>query len=358
MDVFERISKGEERETDLEKLKKKILENKEQREIFGVNRKNIDIIFERRIRFLKKIFERFEAIRTDELKIDTHLRKVLWDYYIPFSEWVIKRVEEKKKTTKEAYVLGLCGAQGSGKTTFAQVLTLLLKEQGYNVVVFSLDDIYKTYKERERLRKKIPEYTARGPPGTHDVKLGLEIIKKLKKSTSKTRVLVPVFDKSLHKGKGDRLPEHEWKVVVGKVDIVIFEGWIVGARPIGEDNLKIVHEVEKKIDPSGRLRKAIDRNLRKYEALFNEIDDLVVLDVPGIEKIEEWRKLQEEKLRERTGQGMKPEEVEKFVEYYIPSTIRYVFSLKNNPDYTSVVFRIGPDHNIRGIYKPATHLRY
>mgnify|MGYP000356636036 CR=1 FL=1 len=174
-DVFEEIADGRASGNVLERLKAAVLESREQRTVFGVNERNIDGVFSDRIALLKRVFRRFEELRK-ELKIDEHLRETLWKYYIPLSEWVIKRVGEKRTRVREAYVLGLTGGQGSGKTTLAKVLALLLDEQGYRAVDFSLDDIYKTYREREALRERFPCYKVRGPPGTHDVELGLRVI--------------------------------------------------------------------------------------------------------------------------------------------------------------------------------------
>ncbi|RKX42203.1 MAG: kinase, partial [Thermotogae bacterium] len=113
-----------------------------------------------------------------------------------------------------------------------------------------------------------------------------------------------------------------------------------------------VTAAERETDPHGSCRRIINERLKEYEILFDEIDDLVVLAVPGVEKIREWRRLQEEKLRKETGNGMTPKEVDRFVDYYIPSTIRYVFPLRNDPRRASLVFLVGQNHNIVGVYGP------
>ena len=55
----------------------------------------------------------------------------------------------KKTSLRKPLIIGLAGGQGSGKTTFAQFLKLIL-ESKYNLrtVSVSIDDIYKTKKER------------------------------------------------------------------------------------------------------------------------------------------------------------------------------------------------------------------
>ena len=68
------------------------------------------------------------------------------------------------------------GGQGSGKTTLSRFVQLAL-QIGYDrkTVGFSIDDIYKTREERERIAASVhPMCAVRGVPGTHDVSLGLE----------------------------------------------------------------------------------------------------------------------------------------------------------------------------------------
>lgn len=55
-------------------------------------------------------------------------------------------------------------------------------------------------------------------------------------------IRIPFYDKSMHDGKGDRVPESEWRTVnesgKAKVEVVIFEGWCVGFRPLSDHELK------------------------------------------------------------------------------------------------------------------------
>jgi pantothenate kinase-related protein Tda10 len=59
-------------------------------------------------------------------------------------------------------------------------------------------------------------------------------------NTSKATVHLPVYDKSLHSGLGDRASETV--AVEGPIDVVIFEGWMLGFYPIPESALRARYE--------------------------------------------------------------------------------------------------------------------
>ena len=145
-------------------------------------------------------------------------------FYLPISK-MIKDEYEKNKKTK---IIGLTGGQGTGKSTIANILKIILKEAyKLETVIFSIDDFYKTLNERKKMSKKIHSlFLTRGVPGTHDTKMLLQCIKSLKNNKFK-KINIPKFDKSID----DRLIKSKWLKVQKKPNIVIFEGWCVGALP-------------------------------------------------------------------------------------------------------------------------------
>lgn len=208
--------------------------------------------------------------------------------------------------------LGLCGAQGSGKSTIAAATTAFLNARGLKAVALSLDDFYLSREARGWLAGKVhPLMAVRGPPGTHDVALACVILDHLAQPGSTP---LPRFDKATD----ERLPIADWPSVEGPIDVVIFEGWCVGACPQPASDLALpVNELERVDDANGRWRQYVNRQLAEpYQALFSRLDALVLLAAPGFEVVRAWRAEQEHKLRDRSGGGMDDTAINRFIAHY------------------------------------------
>ena len=209
-------------------------------------------------------------------------------FYLPISK-MIKDEYEKKKKTK---IIGLTGGQGTGKSTISIILKIILKE-AYNLetVIFSIDDFYKTLNERETMSKKISDlFLTRGVPGTHDTKMLFQCIKNLKNNNFK-KMNIPKFDKSID----NRLSKSNWLQVKKKPNIVIFEGWCVGASAQKNKDLILpINKLEKYKDKKKIWRQKVNLKLRKdYKKIFDLIDKLIFLKVPSFKYVLKWRLLQE-----------------------------------------------------------------
>ncbi|SFK06254.1 kinase [Caulobacter sp. UNC279MFTsu5.1] len=216
-----------------------------------------------------------------------------------------------------AFVVGICGPQGSGKTTTVRVVAALLEARGLKVATLSLDDLYLPRADREALARDVhPLLRTRGVPGTHDVALGLAVLDGL---AGEGETALPRFDKAAD----DRAPVATWPVVAGPVDVVLLEGWCVGARPEPAEALVApINALERERDPDGAWRAHVNAALAgPYRALFARVDLLVLFTAPDFETVLAWRREQEVKLRDRLvamgrAGAMTDDEVAVFVQHY------------------------------------------
>jgi D-glycerate 3-kinase len=192
-------------------------------------------------------------------------------------------------------VVGICGPQGSGKSTLVALVERLLAARGLKVAVLSIDDLYLTRAERARLAREVhPLLATRGVPGTHDPALGLAALDALRRSGT---IALPRFDKA----SDDRPAEAGWPLVEGPVHVVLLEGWCVGARPEPPAMLGApVNALERDEDPDGAWRGFANAALAgPYAALFARLDRLVLLSAPNFAVVRGWRGQQETRLRAR-----------------------------------------------------------
>jgi D-glycerate 3-kinase len=234
------------------------------------------------------------------------------------------------------FLLGINGAQGTGKSTLAAYLALALRESGeLTVAVLSIDDFYLTKAERQRLSRHIhPLLAVRGVPGTHDVTMLRDTLDRLRKLGTGERCTLPRFDKAAD----DRADHASWPDVEGPVDLVILEGWCVGSVAEPEGRLDTpVNTLERDKDPDGRWRRYVNERLEgDYAEVFAELDALVVLQAPGFDAILRWRVEQEHKLAASADSDapgiMSDEEVRAFIQYFERVTRNNLETVRSNAD--------------------------
>lgn len=257
---------------------------------------------------------------------------------------VADTIAEQQKKMDRAIIIGINGAQGSGKSTLADLLALVLSDKYHlNVVVLSIDDFYLTRQQRETLSKTVhPLLATRGVPGTHDVGLAINTIRSL---CAKGTTSIPRFDKSID----DHFPEGEWDQAISKADVILFEGWCLGAEPQSEEELREpINELEKNEDSNRSWRQYVNRQLRDvYPELFNMIDSWIMLKAPSFNCVYPWRLEQENKLRESlsgstpsTDKLMCEQELKRFIQHYqritehlletLPDKVDFLFGLDEN----------------------------
>ncbi|MEP9357710.1 kinase [Sphingomonas sp. KR3-1] len=243
---------------------------------------------------------------------------------LPAAEWIAARL---RPGSRRPFVLGISGAQGSGKSTIARALAAR-----FGCPVLSLDDLYLDGAARQRLAETVhPLLRTRGVPGTHDVAAGLAAIEALAHGP----VSLPRFDKARDEpGAAEPVP--------GPAEMLILEGWCLGARPQAEAELAApINDLERTQDPDGRWRRWVnDRLAGDYQALWARIDQLVFLEAPGFAVVADWRIEQE-----RAADGpMRDEQLREFVQYYERLT-RHL--LRHGSEWADLTLRLDPFRRLK-----------
>jgi len=286
-------------------------------------------------------------IKSQETKTEKFKNKnrMIKSFLIPVCFWIFKKASKKKPL-----ILGLSGGQGIGKTTISSIITLILKKYfKLNIFKISIDDFYKTRKERFLLSKKIHSLLmTRGVPGTHDINIMLNFFKRVKKNNFKSLKL-PKFDKAID----DRCKKSSWYTIKKRPDIIIFEGWCVGAMAQKNSMLKkSINSLEKTNDQNLIWRKFVNNQLKtKYKKLFGHLDNLLYLKAKNFNLLQQWRIKQEKKLwlklkKRKNLKIMNKLEVINFMQTYQRITQNMI---KDVPKYASIIFKLNSNHQIKTI---------
>ena len=289
-------------------------------------------------------------IKSQETKADKFKNKerMIRTFLIPLCFWISKKADKKKP-----YFVGLAGGQGTGKTTISSLIKIILiKYFKLKVFRISIDDFYKTRKERMNLSKRVhPMLLTRGVPGTHDINMMLSFFKKTKSKNFK-KLKLPTFNKSID----DRFNKKKWYDLKNKPDVIIFEGWCVGAKSEKNNTLKkTINSMEKVEDQKQIWRKYVNQQLKsKYKNLYSQLNCLIYLKAKNFNLLQKWRLKQERKLwlnskRKSNLKIMSKEDVINFMQTYQRITqnmFRYM------PKYASIIFNLNSKHQIESaVYK-------
>ena len=281
---------------------------------------------------------------TSALASDAGIR--IFHMYLPIYFWL--RWLLRRGGRRRCQVIGINAPQGAGKTTLVNSFRDLFKRDGLSSVVLSIDDFYFTRGEQQALAERHPGnrlVELRGNAGTHDVELGRwvrcffvgvvcafcipfpncghtisftssthrETLLRCLQAREGDTVRVPAYDKSLHAGRGDRLPPEQWPSVPGPIDVVLLEGWMLGFRPLPADSPALEGE-------GGQLR-AVNAYLGEYARWHELMDAWVVVQVEDVEQVYAWRLEAERRMRAARGEGgsMSDDEVRDFVSRFLPA---------------------------------------
>ena len=236
--------------------------------------------------------------------------------------------------------VGLSGGQGAGKSTLSRLIAAACEGVGMRACVLSLDDFYFPLSVRRELAVDIHALLeTRGPPGTHDIMRCQEVMSGLRNDDSKNGIELPVFDKGLDDRRASRRE-------TGPFDIVLLEGWCVGAAPETESDLAAsINSLEENEDPDGRWRRHVNAQLAdQYAETWRMLDYLIYLRVPDLEAVRRWRLDQE---RERPlHQRMQPAAIDRFVQHFERTTLAMDRSL---PGFADLVVELAADHSVSSV---------
>ncbi|KAF2157502.1 putative uridine/cytidine kinase [Myriangium duriaei CBS 260.36] len=271
------------------------------------------------------------------------------EHCVPF---ILERIKAHRQAHEgqnpPPFFIGINGVQGAGKTTLVSTLCETLAAEPYILptAVLSIDDLYLPHEDQIKLAQSHPQNPLvqhRGQPSTHDVRLGVDLFTAL--GNKDLNVKIPSYDKSAFHGQGDRCKQSEWRVVnapnSAPIEVVIFEGWCVGFRPLNDADLEQAWIDAKNEKASlgalyrgqlGSLKlsdiQLVNDALKQYDRLTDRLDALVHIDAEDTRYVYRWRQQQEAALRAERGTGMTEEQVNHFVDGYYPAYELYSTTLR------------------------------
>ena len=278
-----------------------------------------------------------------------HSRQLDASYLTAAQQWfdpLATRLARYSANSSRPMILAVNGCQGSGKSTLGDYLVAVLKfNHRLSAVSLSLDDYYHTRAYRARLAQRVhPLFSTRGVPGTHDIGL-------LNRTLDSLMVAGGPGDQSsvagiprFNKGIDDRSPQSSWQIITGPVDVIVLEGWCLGAQPQSEAQLELdINLLEQQEDRQGRWRSYVNDSIRdQFLPLYGRVDQWLMLKAPSFDCVFQWRLEQEQKLAlitssEMSDKVMSDVEVFRFIQYCqrhtqcclddLPGRVNYLYEL-------------------------------
>ena len=225
----------------------------------------------------------------------------IWGLALP----LLSQAYKFKNNFSDRKIIGISALPGTGKTTLGKWLEAISLKLNFKVAVISIDDFYLPSAEMKLAIKNNPWNVSRGFPGCHSVKLMHEKILNWKINGE---LNVPVFDKSLRNGLGDR---SHWRLA--NPDLLIFEGWFLGIEPISinVDDQTINSAGLSPLEASFRLK--IQKNINQYLDVWNLIDNIWHLKPLEFEYMNKWKLNQEKEMLLKKGNALKDQKLTNFL---------------------------------------------
>ena len=242
----------------------------------------------------------------------------IWGLALP----LLSQAYNFKNNFSDRKIIGLSALPGTGKTTLGKWLESISLKLDFKIAVISIDDFYLPSDEMKLAIKNNPWNVSRGFPGSHSVKLMYE---KLLSWKINGELNVPVFDKSMRNGLGDR---SYWRS--DDPDLLILEGWFLGIEPLS-------FEIDKKCLKSLNLSPQesfyisnIQKNLHSYLDVWKLIDNIWHLKPLKFEYMNIWKSNQEQQMLVEKGNALQDEKLSNFLRMLNVSIPHKSFDLINS----------------------------
>ena len=179
----------------------------------------------------------------------------------------------------------------------------------------------------------------------------LNFFRKVKSKKFK-RLKLPKFNKAID----DRFNKKHWYDLKDKPDVIIFEGWCVGAKAEKNNTLKkSINLMENTKDKKQVWRKYVNQQLKsKYKNLYSQLNCLIYLRAKNFRLLQKWRLKQERKLILKSRKNLKSKimdkrDVLKFMQTYQRITENM---FKKMPKYASILLNLNSNQQIKsGVYR-------
>jgi D-glycerate 3-kinase len=179
----------------------------------------------------------------------------------------------------------------------------------------------------------------------------LNFFKKVKSKNFK-KIELPNFNKAID----DRSPKKKWYKIKERPDIIIFEGWCVGAKTELSKNLKKpINYMERSNDKKLVWRNYVNQQLKtNYRKLYSQLNCMIYLKAKNFNLLQKWRLKQEHKLQLKTKRSfgqkiMNKNDVLTFMQTYQRITENM---FKKMPKYVSIILNLNSNHQIKStVYK-------
>jgi len=319
-----------------------------------INAENVHAVLEARAQILQSLHNSEVALPLPhDWQAHTEL---LWTFWLPFAQ----QLDAQQKSLGRPFIQGILGGQGTGKTTLTHGLSAILNQMGQTTAKLSIDDLYLSYSDRLKLQQSDPRLLWRGPPGTHDIKLGIRTLNAIKTAAPGSPLSLPQFDKSLHKGQGDRCSPN----LQPAPKIFFFEGWFVGAIPLddalfADQRITLPSPIETPEDR--QFARDMNRQLKRYQPLWALLDSLVVLVQEDYQLSYEWRLQAEQKMRAAGKESLSDREIASFVTYFWQALHPELFISPlaaptanglSSRRKANLAVKVGQAHVVKAIYSP------